>query len=159
MNLREELENLSKRYIDEELDYIWDYCKKYDFAKYIKSEQDIENLEKLVVYYGFLEVQQAIRKINKRDLKYPLITLKDELYKATVDKKELERIPAYRDAMVMEYNKKINKEIEMFYGKELEKLEERAKDFNNFQCRDRQVDNEDGYLTFEEIENKLLGWE
>lgn len=73
MNLKEELENLNKRHIQDELQYIWDYSKKSGFVKYI-TEENKEWIKNNIVYHGFVTVQQAIKrtmyKRDKSDKKY-----------------------------------------------------------------------------------------
>ncbi|EKY26592.1 hypothetical protein [Clostridium celatum] len=158
--VREEIGDLlSKRYIQDEFNYIWDCCKKYDFVKYIKNDDDAKWLKQLIIHYGFVNVQQCLRKIHKWKLTYPLNTLSQELYKMTVDKDELMAIPAYRDAVISQYNEKINKEMNDFYVKQIEEFDKKYSSFNNFDSRNRDEGNSEGYLTYEEIENRLLGWD
>ena len=109
MNLREELENLKKRNIEDELQYIWDYSKKTGFAQYI-TENNKETIKNNVVYHGFVIVQQAIKrtmyKRDKSDKKYTIAMVIREfgqqIYLLTVDKEKLERIQAYRAIRRME---------------------------------------------------------
>lgn len=154
---------LKQRNIQDEFDYIWSYCKKTGFTKYIQTKNDQDRLTQYVRHYGFDNVQQAIRKIHRRNLKFPLHILWQELQKLIVDKEELENIPAYRDAMTDRYNKKIKEELKeheykMMVSSYIDK-KDNYKAFNNFEERDRSEGNVDGYMTYEEMESKLLGWE
>ena len=93
MNLKEELENLKKRHIEDELQYIWDYSKKTGFAQYI-TEDNKEWIKNNVVYHGFVVVQQAIKrtmyKRDKSEKEYTFVMVirefKQQLYLLTVDK-------------------------------------------------------------------------
>ena len=161
MDLREELENLKKRYIQDELQYIWDYSKKSGFAQYI-TEENKEWIKNNVVYYGFMIVQQAIKrtmyKINKSNKEYTagmvIREFKQQLYLLTVDKDKLEKIQAYKEAQ--ELHKKQLEEWRDFEKYQLENFLDVEK-FNNFEERDR---SESGsYMSYEEIETKLLGWD
>ena len=96
MNLKEELENLNKRHIKDELQYIWDYSKKTGFAQYI-TEENKEWIKNNVVYHGFVVVQQAIKrtmyKRDKSEKEYTFAMVirefKQQLYLLTVDKENI----------------------------------------------------------------------
>lgn len=154
---------LKKRYIQDELNYIWDYCKRTGFIKYIKTEQDAERLKKYIIHYGFTTVQEGIRKIHRRkELKYPLHILWQEMQKLIVTEEELMMIPAYRDAMIDKYNKQLKEELLEHEFNMLTKTyvkNDTYKSFNNFEERDRSQGNNNGYMTYEEMETRLLGWE
>lgn len=160
MDLREELENLKKRHIEDELQYIWDYSKKTGFAQYI-TENNKEFIKNNVVYHGFIIVQQAIKraiyKRDKSDKEYTagmvIREFKQQLYLLTMDKEKLERIQAYREGQ-----KLYQKQLEEWKEFEKQQLESflNAEKFNNFEERDRSE--ESSYMSYEDIEYKLLGW-
>lgn len=141
MNLKEELENLNKRHIKDELQYIWDYSKKTGFAQYI-TEENKEWIKNNVVYHGFVVVQQAIKrtmyKRDKSEKEYTFAMVirefKQQLYLLTVDKEKLERIQAYREGQ-----KLYQKQLEEWKEVEKQQLENflNAEKFNNFEERDR----------------------
>ena len=141
MNLKEELENLKKRHIEDELQYIWDYSKKTGFAQYI-TEDNKEWIKNNVVYHGFVVVQQAIKrtmyKRDKSEKEYTFVMVirefKQQLYLLTVDKDKLERIQAYREGQKL-YQKQLE-EWKAFEKQQLEKFLDVEK-FNNFEERDR----------------------
>lgn len=161
MNLKEELESLKKRHIEDELQYIWDYSKKTGFAQYI-TEENKEWIKNNVVYHGFVVVQQAIKrtmyKRDKSEKEYTFAMVirefKQQLYLLTVDKDKLERIQAYREGQKL-YQKQLEewKEVEK---QQLEKFLDVEK-FNNFEERDRSESS--SYMSYEEIEYQLLGWD
>lgn len=161
MNLKEELENLKKRHIEDELQYIWDYSKKTGFAQYI-TEDNKEWIKNNVVYHGFVVVQQAIKrtmyKRDKSEKEYTFVMVirefKQQLYLLTVDKDKLERIQAYREGQKL-YQKQLE-EWKAFEKQQLEKFLDVEK-FNNFEERDRSESS--SYMSYEEIEYKLLGWD
>lgn len=113
MVLREELENLNKRHIKDELQYIWDYSKKTGFAQYI-TEDNKEFIKNNVVYHGFVVVQQAIKrtmyKRDKSEKEYTFAMVirefKQQIYLLTVDKEKLETIQAYREGQKL-YKKQL----------------------------------------------------
>lgn len=160
MNLKEELENLKKRHIEDELQYIWDYSKKTGFAQYI-TEDNKEWIKNNVVYHG-LVVQQAIKrtmyKRDKSEKEYTFVMVirefKQQLYLLTVDKDKLERIQAYREGQKL-YQKQLE-EWKAFEKQQLEKFLDVEK-FNNFEERDRSESS--SYMSYEEIEYQLLGWD
>ena len=158
MNLKKELENLKKRHIEDELQYIWDYSKKTGFAQYI-TEDNKEFIKNNVVYHGFVVVQQAIKrtmyKRDKSEKEYTFAMVikefKQQLYLLTVDEEKLEKIKAYIEG------KKLN-EKQLQEWKQLEKNQlENYYSFNNFEERDRSKGSD--YISYEDIENKLLGWD
>lgn len=161
MNLKEELENLKKRHIEDELQYIWDYSKKTGFAQYI-TEDNKEFIKNNVVYHGFVVVQQAIKrtmyKRDKSEKEYTFAMVirefKQQLYLLTVDKDKLERIQAYREGQ-----KLYQKQLEEWKEFEKQQLENflNAEKFNNFEERDRSESS--SYMSYEEIEYQLLGWD
>ena len=161
MNLKEELENLNKRHIKDELQYIWDYSKKTGFAQYI-TEDNKEFIKNNVVYHGFVVVQQAIKrtmyKRDKSEKEYTFAMVirefKQQLYLLTVDKEKLERIQAYREGQ-----KLYEKQLEEWKEFEKQQLENflNAEKFNNFEERDRSENS--SYMSYEDIEYKLLGWD
>lgn len=161
MNLKEELENLKKRHIKDELQYIWDYSKKIGFAQYI-NEDNKEWIKNNVVYHGFVVVQQAIKrtmyKRDKSEKEYTFAMVirefKQQLYLLTVDKDKLERIQAYREGQ-----KLYQKQLEEWKEFEKQQLENflNAEKFNNFEERDRSESS--SYMSYEEIEYQLLGWD
>ena len=161
MNLKEELENLNKRHIKDELQYIWDYSKKTGFAQYITDENK-EWIKNNVVYHGFVVVQQAIKrtmyKRDKSEKEYTFAMVirefKQQLYLLTVDKEKLERIQAYREGQ-----KLYQKQLEEWKEVEKQQLENflNAEKFNNFEERDRSENS--SYMSYEDIEYKLLGWD
>nr|DAV65687.1 MAG TPA: hypothetical protein [Caudoviricetes sp.] len=161
MNLKEELENLNKRHIKDELQYIWDYSKKTGFAQYI-TEENKEWIKNNVVYHGFVVVQQAIKrtmyKRDKSEKEYTFAMVirefKQQLYLLTVDKEKLERIQAYREGQ-----KLYQKQLEEWKEVEKQQLENflNAEKFNNFEERDRSENS--SYMSYEDIEYKLLGWD
>ena len=161
MVLREELENLNKRHIKDELQYIWDYSKKTGFAQYI-TEDNKEFIKNNVVYHGFVVVQQAIKrtmyKRDKSEKEYTFAMVirefKQQLYLLTVDKDKLERIQAYREGQKL-YKKQLE-EWKAFEKQQLEKFLDVEK-FNNFEERDRSESS--SYMSYEEIEYQLLGWD
>ena len=161
MNLKEELENLNKRHIKDELQYIWDYSKKTGFAQYI-TEENKEWIKNNVVYHGFVVVQQAIKrtmyKRDKSEKEYTFAMVirefKQQLYLLTVDKEKLERIQAYREGQKL-YQKQLE-EWKAFEKQQLEKFLDVEK-FNNFEERDRSESS--SYMSYEEIEYQLLGWD
>lgn len=161
MNLKEELENLKKRHIEDELQYIWDYSKKTGFAQYI-NEENKEWIKNNVVYHGFVVVQQAIKrtmyKRDKSEKEYTFAMVirefKQQLYLLTVDKDKLERIQAYREGQKL-YQKQLE-EWKAFEKQQLEKFLDVEK-FNNFEERDRSESS--SYMSYEEIEYQLLGWD
>lgn len=161
MNLKEELENLKKRHIEDELQYIWDYSKKTGFAQYI-TEDNKEWIKNNVVYHGFVVVQQAIKrtmyKRDKSENEYTFAMVirefKQQLYLLTVDKEKLERIQAYREGQKL-YQKQLE-EWKEFEKRQLENFLN-AEKFNNFEERDRSESS--SYMSYEEIEYKLLGWD
>ena len=161
MNLKEELENLKKRHIEDELQYIWDYSKKTGFAQYI-TEDNKEWIKNNVVYHGFVVVQQAIKrtmyKRDKSEREYTFVMVirefKQQLYLLTVDKDKLERIQAYREGQKL-YQKQLE-EWKAFEKQQLEKFLDVEK-FNNFEERDRSESS--SYMSYEEIEYQLLGWD
>ncbi|WP_055275701.1 hypothetical protein [Clostridium disporicum] len=161
MNLKEELENLKKRHIEDELQYIWDYSKKTGFAQYI-TEENKEWIKNNVVYHGFVVVQQAIKrtmyKRDKSEKEYTFAMVirefKQQLYLLTVDKDKLERIQAYREGQKL-YQKQLE-EWKAFEKQQLEKFLDVEK-FNNFEERDRSESS--SYMSYEEIEYQLLGWD
>ena len=154
MNLKEELENLKKRHIEDELQYIWDYSKKTGFAQYI-TEDNKEWIKNNVVYHGFVVVQQAIKrtmyKRDKSEKEYTFVMVirefKQQLYLLTVDKDKLERIQAYREGQKL-YQKQLE-EWKAFEKQQLEKFLDVEK-FNNFEERDRSESS--SYMSYEEIE-------
>ena len=154
MNLKEELENLNKRHIKDELQYIWDYSKKTGFAQYI-TEENKEWIKNNVVYHGFVVVQQAIKrtmyKRDKSEKEYTFVMVirefKQQLYLLTVDKDKLERIQAYREGQKL-YQKQLE-EWKAFEKQQLEKFLDVEK-FNNFEERDRSESS--SYMSYEEIE-------
>ena len=131
MVLREELENLNKRHIKDELQYIWDYSKKTGFAQYI-TEDNKEFIKNNVVYHGFVVVQQAIKrtmyKRDKSEKEYTFAMVirefKQQIYLLTVDKEKLETIQAYREGQKL-YKKQLE-EWKEFEKKTIIKL---------FKCR------------------------
>lgn len=158
MNLKKELENLKKRHIEDELQYIWDYSKKTGFAQYI-TEDNKEFIKNNVVYHGFVVVQQAIKrtmyKRDKSEKEYTFAMVirefRQQLYLLTVDEEKLEKIKAYIEG------KKLN-EKQLEEWKQLEKNQlENYYSFNNFEERDRSKGSD--YISYEDIENKLLGWD
>ena len=157
MNLKEELENLKKRHIEDELQYIWDYSKKTGFAQYI-TEDNKEWIKNNVVYHGFVVVQQAIKrtmyKRDKSEKEYTFVMVirefKQQLYLLTVDKDKLERIQAYREGQKL-YQKQLE-EWKAFEKQQLEKFLDVEK-FNNFEERDRSESS--SYMSYEEIEYQL----
>lgn len=158
MNLKKELENLKKRHIEDELQYIWDYSKKTGFAQYI-TEDNKEFIKNNVVYHGFVVVQQAIKrtmyKRDKSEKEYTFAMVirefRQQLYLLTVDEEKLEKIKAYIEG------KKLN-EKQLQEWKQLEKNQlENYYSFNNFEERDRSKGSD--YISYEDIENKLLGWD
>ena len=158
MNLKKELENLKKRHIEDELQYIWDYSKKTGFAQYI-TEDNKEFIKNNVVYHGFVVVQQAIKrtmyKRDKSEKEYTFAMVikefKQQLYLLTVDEEKLEKIKAYIEG------KKLH-EKQLQEWKQLEKNQlENYYSFNNFEERDRSKGSD--YISYEDIENKLLGWD
>ena len=161
MNLKEELENLNKRHIKDELQYIWDYSKKTGFAQYI-TEDNKEFIKNNVVYHGFVVVQQAIKrtmyKRDKSEKEYTFAMVikefKQQIYLLTVDKEKLERIQAYREG-----RKLYEKQLEEWKEFEKQQLENflNAEKFNNFEERDRSENS--SYMSYEDIEYKLLGWD
>lgn len=160
MNLKEELENLNKRHIQDELQYIWDYSKKSGFVKYI-TEENKEWIKNNIVYHGFVTVQQAIKrtmyKRDKSDKKYTdgmvIREFKQQLYLLTIDKEKLEKIQAYKEGQKL--NQKQLEEWKEFEKIQLENFLNVEK-FNNFEERDR---TENGsYMSYEDIEYQLLGW-
>ena len=161
MNLKEELEKLKKRHIEDELQYIWDYSKKTGFAQYI-TEDNKEWIKNNVVYHGFVVVQQAIKrtmyKRDKSEKEYTFVMVirefKQQLYLLTVDKDKLERIQAYREGQKL-YQKQLE-EWKAFEKQQLEKFLDVEK-FNNFEERDRSESS--SYMSYEEIEYQLLGWD
>ena len=161
MNLKEELENLKKRHIEDELQDIWDYSKKTGFAQYI-TEDNKEWIKNNVVYHGFVVVQQAIKrtmyKRDKSEKEYTFVMVirefKQQLYLLTVDKDKLERIQAYREGQKL-YQKQLE-EWKAFEKQQLEKFLDVEK-FNNFEERDRSESS--SYMSYEEIEYQLLGWD
>ena len=161
MNLKEELENLKKRHIEDELQYIWDCSKKTGFAQYI-TEENKEWIKNNVVYHGFVVVQQAIKrtmyKRDKSEKEYTFAMVirefKQQLYLLTVDKDKLERIQAYREGQKL-YQKQLE-EWKAFEKQQLEKFLDVEK-FNNFEERDRSESS--SYMSYEEIEYQLLGWD
>ena len=161
MNLKEELENLKKRHIEDELQDIWDYSKKTGFAQYI-TEENKEWIKNNVVYHGFVVVQQAIKrtmyKRDKSEKEYTFAMVirefKQQLYLLTVDKDKLERIQAYREGQKL-YQKQLE-EWKAFEKQQLEKFLDVEK-FNNFEERDRSESS--SYMSYEEIEYQLLGWD
>ena len=161
MNLKEELENLKKRHIEDELQYIWDYSKKTGFAQYI-TEDNKEWIKNNVVYHGFVVVQQAIKrtmyKRDKSEKEYTFVMVirefKQQLYLLTVDKDKLERIQAYSEGQKL-YQKQLE-EWKAFEKQQLEKFLDVEK-FNNFEERDRSESS--SYMSYEEIEYQLLGWD
>lgn len=161
MNLKEELENLKKRHIEDELQYIWDYSKKTGFAQYI-TEDNKEWIKNNVVYHGSVVVQQAIKrtmyKRDKSEKEYTFVMVirefKQQLYLLTVDKDKLERIQAYREGQKL-YQKQLE-EWKAFEKQQLEKFLDVEK-FNNFEERDRSESS--SYMSYEEIEYQLLGWD
>ena len=161
MNLKEELENLKKRHIEDELQYIWDYSKKTGFAQYI-TEENKEWIKNNVVYHGFVVVQQAIKrtmyKRDKSEKEYTFAMVirefKQQLYLLTVDKDKLERIQAYREGQKL-YQQQLE-EWKAFEKQQLEKFLDVEK-FNNFEERDRSESS--SYMSYEEIEYQLLGWD
>ena len=161
MNLKEELENLKKRHIKDELQYIWDYSKKTGFAQYI-NEDNKEWIKNNVVYHGFVVVQQAIKrtmyKRDKSEKEYTFAMVirefKQQLYLLTVDKDKLEMIQAYREGQKL--NQKQLEEWKEFEKQQLENFLNVEK-FNNFEERDRSESS--SYMNYEEIEYKLLGWD
>lgn len=161
MDLREELENLNKRHIKDELQYIWDYSKKTGFSQYI-TEDNKEWIKNNVVYHGFVIVQQAIKrtmyKMDKSDKEYTFAMVmrefKQQLYLLTVDEAKLEKIQAYREG------KKLNeKQLEEWKEFEKQQLESslNVEKFNNFEERDRSESS--SYMNYEDIEYQLLGWD
>ena len=161
MNLKEELENLKKRHIGDELQYIWDYSKKTGFAQYI-TEDNKEWIKNNVVYHGFVVVQQAIKrtmyKRDKSEKEYTFVMVirefKQQLYLLTVDKEKLERIQAYREGQKL-YQRQLE-EWKEFEKQQLEKFLDVEK-FNNFEERDRSESS--SYMSYEEIKYQLLGWD
>lgn len=161
MVLREELENLNKRHIKDELQYIWDYSKKTGFAQYI-TEDNKEFIKNNVVYHGFVVVQQAIKrtmyKRDKSEKEYTFAMVirefKQQIYLLIVDKEKLERIQAYREGQ-----KLYEKQLEEWKEVEKQQLENflNAEKFNNFEERDRSENS--SYMSYEDIEYKLLGWD
>lgn len=161
MVLREELENLNKRHIKDELQYIWDYSKKTGFAQYI-TEDNKEFIKNNVVYHGFVVVQQAIKrtmyKRDKSEKEYTFAMVirefKQQIYLLTVDKEKLETIQAYREGQKL-YKKQLE-EWKEFEKKQLLNFLN-AEKFNNFEERDRSENS--SYMSYEDIEYKLLGWD
>ena len=161
MVLREELENLNKRHIKDELQYIWDYSKKTGFAQYI-TEDNKEFIKNNVVYHGFVVVQQAIKrtmyKRDKSEKEYTFAMVirefKQQIYLLTVDKENLETIQAYREGQKL-YKKQLE-EWKEFEKKQLLNFLN-AEKFNNFEERDRSENS--SYMSYEDIEYKLLGWD
>ena len=159
MNLKEELENLKKRHIEDELQYIWDYSKKTGFAQYI-TEENKEWIKNNVVYHGFVVVQQAIKrtmyKRDKSEKEYTFAMVirefKQQIYLLTVDKEKLETIQAYREGQKL-YKKQLE-EWKEFEKKQLLNFLN-AEKFNNFEERDRSENS--SYMSYEDIEYKLLG--
>ena len=146
------------RYLQEELEYIWDYSKKTGFAQYINDDNK-EWIRNSIVNYGFTTVQQAIKralyKRDKSEKKYTngmvIREFKQQLYLLTVDEAKLEKIKAYIEGKKL--NEKQLEEWEQLEKNQLEKYYS----FNNFEERDRSKDSD--YISYEDIENKLLGWE
>lgn len=144
-----------KRYLEDEINYIYDYCKKTGFDKYITAEYR-NYFESLIIEYGFMDMQQAIRKIHKWKMRYPINTLKETLYQMNVDVESLKEIPAYIAVQ--------KERLEEIYQKQLQEHHEKmmiGKDvaFREMEVRQRLGKSYDGYWTFEEIENALLGWD
>ena len=146
---------------EDELQYIWDYSKKTGFAQYI-TEDNKEWIKNNVVYHGFVVVQQAIKrtmyKRDKSEKEYTFVMVirefKQQLYLLTVDKDKLERIQAYREGQKL-YQKQLE-EWKAFEKQQLEKFLDVEK-FNNFEERDRSESS--SYMSYEEIEYQLLGWD
>lgn len=146
------------RYLQEELEYIWDYSKKTGFSRCVTNDNK-DWIRSCIVNYGFIVVQQAIKrtlyKSNTSDKKYTngmiIREFKQQLYLLTVDEAKLEKIQAYREG------KKLNqKQLEEWKEREKKQLESYY-NFNNFEERDRSKNSD--YLSYEDIENRLLGWE
>lgn len=143
------------------MQYIWDYSKKTGFAQYI-TEENKEWIKNNVVYHGFVVVQQAIKrtmyKRDKSEKEYTFAMVirefKQQLYLLTVDKDKLERIQAYREGQKL-YQKQLE-EWKAFEKQQLEKFLDVEK-FNNFEERDRSESS--SYMSYEEIEYQLLGWD
>lgn len=150
-----------ERCLRDELQYIWDYSKKTGFSQYITHENK-EWIKNNVVYHGFIVVQQAIKrtiyKKEKSDKEYTFAMVirefKQQLYLLTVDKEKLENIQAYREG-----KKLYEKQLEEWKSFENQQLESylNAEQFNNFKERDRSESS--SYMSYEEIESKLLGWQ
>lgn len=150
-----------ERCLRDELQYIWDYSKKTGFSQYI-TEENKEFIKKNVVHYGFIVVQQAIKrtmyKRDKSEKEYTFAMVirefKQQLYLLTVDKEKLEKIQAYREGQ-----KLYQKQLEEWKEFEKQQLENflNAEKFNNFEERDRSESS--SYMSYEEIEYQLLGWD
>lgn len=72
----------NERFIKDEYNYIWDYCKKTGFDKYVTPNY-VDYFKKLILQYGFMDVQQVLRYIHKWDFKKgsPFVILERELLK------------------------------------------------------------------------------
>lgn len=66
------------------------------------------------------------------------------------------KIPAYIDATNKEYNDKMNRELAKHQERALAGNLNKYNLFNNFDPRDRSVNNSGGYWSWEEIESALL---
>lgn len=150
-----------ERCLRDELQYIWNYSKKTGFSQYI-TEDNREWIKNNVVYYGFIIVQQAIKRtMYKRDKSEKEYTFgmvirefKQQLYLLTIDEEKLEKIQAYREGQKL--NQKQLEEWKEFEKSQVERFFN-AEKFNNFEERDR---SENGsYMSYEDIEYQLLGWD
>lgn len=161
MILSEELKNLNKRYIKDELQYIWDYSKKTGFSQYI-TEDNKEGIKNSIVYHGFITIQQAIKrtmyKSEKSDKSYTtgmiMREFKQQLYLLTVDEEKLKKIEAYREGQKL--NQKQLEEWKVLENQQMANFLDVEK-FNNFEERDRSKSS--SYISYEDIEYKLLGWD
>lgn len=141
------------RYLKDEYDYIWSYCIKTGFDKHITPKYH-KYFQNLILEFGFIDVQQAIKKIHKWNMKYPMTVLREELLKKNLDYNSLNKIPAYVASQEELYNQKMEKELDKYHekmiiGKETE--------FRKIEVRKRVGKNSDGYWSFDEIEKALLG--
>ena len=97
-------------------------------------------------------------KRDKSEKEYTFVMVirefKQQLYLLTVDKDKLERIQAYREGQ-----KLYQKQLEEWKASEKQQLEKflDVEKFNNFEERDRSESS--SYMSYEEIEYQLLGWD
>ena len=116
-----------------------------------------KNLCNITDKKGFKKRQKSNgRDKSEKEYTFAMVIreFKQQLYLLTVDKDKLERIQAYREGQKL-YQKQLE-EWKAFEKQLLEKLLDVEK-LNNFVERDRSESS--SYMSYEEIEYQLLGWD